>query len=57
VTDGLLALFSIWKDADKSTEIHIFEIPNFGMPVSLWSDRFLQWMNEQGFLNADNESP
>ena len=57
VTDGLLALFSMWKDAGKSTEIHVFEVPNFGMPVSLWGDRFLQWMKEQGFLNADNESP
>jgi dienelactone hydrolase len=50
VTDGLVALYSMWKDAGKRAELHIYDVPNFSMPVSLWADRALAWMAEQGLL-------
>jgi dienelactone hydrolase len=50
VTDGLVALYSMWKNAGKRAELHIYEVPNFSMPVSLWSDRAFAWMTEQKLL-------
>jgi dienelactone hydrolase len=50
VTDGLVALYAMWKGAGKRAELHIYEVPTFSMPVSLWADRAFAWMTEQGFL-------
>jgi acetyl esterase/lipase len=50
VTDGLLALFSLWKDADRPAELHVFDIPNFEMPVALYSERLTAFLEKQGFL-------
>ncbi len=50
VTDGLLALFATWRDSGKRAELHIYDVPNFAMPVSLWADRAFGWMDEQKLL-------
>jgi hypothetical protein len=50
VTDGLLALFSLWKSADRSAELHVFEAPVFSMTVDLWGGRLFDWLRERGFL-------
>lgn len=39
VTDGLLAMFSIWKAADEKVELHVYEVPNFSITVDLWGPR------------------
>lgn len=50
VTDGLLAVFSIWKAADEKVELHVYEVPNFSMTVDLWGPRLFEWMAERGLL-------
>lgn len=45
VTDGLVALFSMWKKAGRSAELHSFEVPAFQFPASLWLDRFMDWLS------------
>jgi dienelactone hydrolase len=55
VTDGLLAVFSIWKAADQKVELHVYEVPNFSMTVDLWGPRMFAWMAERGFLAGQVE--
>lgn len=50
VTDGLLALFGLWKDAGKSAEIHVFDVPNFSMPVRLFSELMMAWMQRNKII-------
>lgn len=50
VTDGLVALFAMWKDHDLPAELHAYEVPNFSMRVSLWGSRLFDWMREQKIL-------
>lgn len=50
VTDGLLALFSLWKDSGHKAELHIYEVPNFTMTVDLWGPRLFAWMAERGIV-------
>lgn len=57
VTDGLLALFRIWKDADEKVELHVYEVPNFSMTVGLWGPRLFDWMVERGILEAGRAAP
>jgi len=52
VTDGLLALFSMWKDADRKVELHVYEVPNFSMTIGLWGPRLFDWMVERGIVPA-----
>lgn len=52
VTDGLLAVFSIWKAAGEKVELHVYEVPNFSMTVDLWGPRLFDWMVERGILPA-----
>jgi acetyl esterase/lipase len=52
VTDGLVALFQMWKEHDQPAELHIYEVPNFSMRVSLWGDRLFDWMRERKILPA-----
>lgn len=52
VTDGLLALFALWKDANRPAELHVFDVPTFKMPATLWLDRFVGWMREQKLLGS-----
>jgi hypothetical protein len=56
VTDGLLAIFSIWKNAGHKAELHIYEVPNFSMTPALWAPRLFDWMTERGILKADRRS-
>lgn len=55
VTDGLLALFSLWKDAGAKAELHVYEVPNFSMTVGLWGGRLFDWMVERAIIPADHE--
>lgn len=55
VTDGLLAVFSIWKAADRKVELHVYEVPNFSMTVDLWGPRMFAWMAERGILAGQVE--
>lgn len=50
VTDGLVALFTLWKDAGRPVELHVFDVPNFAMSANLWIDRFMDWMREQKLI-------
>jgi hypothetical protein len=52
VTDGLLAVFSLWKEAGKPAEIHVFDVPNFSMTVDLWGPRLFDWLKAKGVLAA-----
>jgi len=51
VTDGLIALFSIWKAAGRKAELHVYEVPNFSMTVDLWGNRLFDWMEERGIIS------
>lgn len=50
VTKGLLALYSMWNDAGKSAELHVYDVANFSMTIDLWGDRALAWMKERKLL-------
>lgn len=50
VTDGLVALFQMWKEHGQDAEFHAYEVPNFSMRVGLWGDRLFDWMREQSIL-------
>ena len=50
VTDGLLAVFSLWKDAGRPAELHVFQVPVFSMTVDLWGGRLFEWLKAQGIL-------
>lgn len=50
VTDGLLAVFSLWKAAGRPAEMHVFEVPVFSMTVDLWGERMFEWLRERGLL-------
>lgn len=53
VTDGLLALAQMWKDSEKPVELHMYDVPNFSMRVTLWGDRLFDWMRERGILVSE----
>lgn len=55
VTDGLLAVFSIWKDAGAKVELHVYEVPTFSMIPALWSTRLFVWMEERGILRTSEK--
>ena len=57
VTDGLLALFQIWKDAGQKVELHVYDVPNFSMTVGLWGPRLFDWMTERGIIGAERAIP
>jgi len=52
VTDGLVALFQMWKEHGHPAELHVYEVPNFSMRVSLWGDRLFDWLRERMILPA-----
>jgi dienelactone hydrolase len=54
VTDGLMAVFSIWKDAGQRAELHVYEVPNFSMTIDLWGARLFDWMREQAILPTES---
>jgi dienelactone hydrolase len=47
VTNGCMALFTLWKEGGRPAEIHIYDHaygPVSGMPVASWVDRFYDWL-------------
>ena len=47
VTNGCLALFTLWKEAGRPVEIHVYDHgygPASGMPVTSWTDRLHDWL-------------
>lgn len=50
VTDGLLAVYSIWKAAGQRAELHVYDVPVFSMTVDLWGKRLFDWMAEQRII-------
>jgi acetyl esterase/lipase len=54
---GSLALYSAWREAKASVELHIYSKGSHGfsgrkqgLPVDTWSERFKEWLGEEGFL-------
>jgi acetyl esterase/lipase len=57
-----LGLYSSWKAAGKSAELHIyakgnhgFGVSKQGLPVDGWIDRFGDWLGQQGLLKLAAE--
>ena len=47
VTNGCAALFTLWKEAGRPVEIHVYDHaygPPSGMPVATWTDRLYDWL-------------
>jgi hypothetical protein len=47
VTNGCVALFTLWKEAGRPVEMHVYDHaygPASGMPVAGWIDRFYDWL-------------
>ncbi len=47
VTNGCAALYTIWKEAGRPVEIHVYDHgngPASGMPVATWTDRLYEWL-------------
>lgn len=47
VTNGCMALFTLWKEAGRPVEIHVYDHaygPASGMPVASWTDRLYDWL-------------
>lgn len=55
VTDGIIALRGIWAAAGAAVELHVYDVPTDAMNISLWGDRLIAWLGEQGFL-ADTKA-
>jgi hypothetical protein len=54
VTNGCAALFTLWKEAGRPVEIHVYDHgygPASGMPVANWTDRFFDWLRTRKFVN------
>ena len=52
VTDGLMALLPIWRDARRPVELHVYDAPNFRMTSDYWGERMMKWLEEQRFIPA-----
>jgi len=51
VTDGLLQLAQLWREAERPVELHMYSVPSFEMPPTFWLDRLIQWLGEQGLVD------
>jgi acetyl esterase/lipase len=56
VSAGCVALYSVWKAAGKSAELHVysngragFGMRKQGLPSDTWTERFYDWLIVQGF--------
>jgi acetyl esterase/lipase len=56
-SNGSLQMYSAWKSAGKSAELHIYSKGGHGfgmqkrnLPVDTWIDRFGDWLNSQGLM-------
>jgi dienelactone hydrolase len=59
VSAGCVALYSVWKTAGKSAELHIyangragFGMRKQGLPSDTWIDRYYDWLKVQGFCEG-----
>ena len=57
VSLGCVALYSVWNEAGKSAELHVFSkgrggfgIKKQGLPSDAWSDLFLAWIKGEGLI-------
>jgi acetyl esterase/lipase len=57
VSLGCVALYSVWDEAGKSAELHVFSkgrggfgIKKQGLPSDAWSDLFLTWIKGEGLI-------
>lgn len=48
VTDGLLALDALWRQAGRHSELHVFDVPAFRMAADMWFPRMTGWLAERG---------
>jgi len=60
VTNGLVALFQKWKEAERPAELHIYDMINDrvglkprGNPGDMWLDALLAWMQVRDFVPRD----
>lgn len=53
VTDGLIALYGLWREAKRPAELHIYEVPTFRMPVALYGERMIAWLREQKIVPGE----
>lgn len=58
VSDGCIALYSVWNAAGKSAELHIysqggrpFGIAPRGLPSDTWAERFVEWVKGEEILD------
>jgi dienelactone hydrolase len=58
VSQGCVALYSVWNEAGKSAELHVFSkgtgpfgIKSQGLPSDDWPELFLKWIKGEGFIN------
>jgi acetyl esterase/lipase len=45
-----IRLYSAWKAAGKSAELHIYAMGSHGLPIDTWIDRFCDWLGQRGLL-------
>jgi len=57
VSMGCVALYSLWNEAGKSAELHVFSkgtgpfgIKLQGLPSDAWPDLFLKWIRGEGLI-------
>lgn len=56
VSMGCVALYTVWNEAGKPAELHVYSKGNGGfgtggrgLPSDTWPDRFLEWLQAEGF--------
>jgi hypothetical protein len=53
VTNGCAALYTLWKEAGRPVEIHIYDHafgPGSGMPIANYTDRLYEWLRARKFV-------
>ena len=57
IKDGSIPIYTAWKNANRSVELHIyakgshgFGMKKQGLPTDHWIERFGEWLQSQGFL-------
>lgn len=60
VANGLMALHSVWKDAGRSSELHIYDGVRQGLgawggdaPVERWPDRLQEWLIAKAIIPTE----
>jgi acetyl esterase/lipase len=52
-----IRLYSAWKAAGKSAELHIYATGSHGLPIDTWIDRFSAWLGQQELLKPPGNLP